>query len=349
MQNRYGSPDVLEIRDIGRPVPGRGEVLVRVHAAGVDPSVWHLMTGLPYLVRPFVGVRRPRKPVRGMDLAGRVEMVGPEVTRFRPGDEVFGTCDGSFAEWAPARADRLAPKPATLTFEQAAAVPVSACTALQALGDQARLQAGQQVLVIGAGGGVGTFAVQLAKAFGAVVTGVCSSAKIDMVRAIGADDVIDYTRDPFLEGMRRYDVILDIAGQRPLAQLRRALSDSGTLVFVGGEGGGRWLGGLDRSLRAVLKAPFVGQRMRMFIATAPVEDLQQLTGLIETGKITPVIDRTYPLSHAADAVRHLAEGPRRRQDRLNHLTALGSRALSKRASVVLAAGRLAGIRGLTGP
>jgi NADPH:quinone reductase-like Zn-dependent oxidoreductase len=308
VQDRYGSPDVLEVRDIGTPAPRRGEVLVRVLAAGVDPSVWHLMTGVPYLVRPFLGVRRPRNRVRGIDLAGRVEVVGPDVTRFRPGDDVFGTCDGSFAEYARARADRLAPKPPSLTFEKAAAVPVSACTALQALRDQGRVESGQQVLVIGAGGGVGTFAVQLAKAFGAVVTGVCSTAKIDLVRAIGADDVIDYTRDHFPDDTRRYDVILDIAGQRPVAQLRRALSDRGALVFVGGEGGGRWLGGLDRSLLAVLKSPFGAQRMRMFIATSPVEDLQQLTGLVEAGKLIPVIDRTYPLSQAAEAVKYLAEG-----------------------------------------
>jgi NADPH:quinone reductase-like Zn-dependent oxidoreductase len=307
VQERYGLPDVLEVRDVGKPVPGGGEVLVRVHAAGVDPSVWHLMTGLPYLVRPFVGLRRPRTRVRGLDVAGRVQLVGPDVTQFRPGDEVFGTCEGSFAEYACARADRLAPKPAKLTFEQAAAVPTSACTALQALRDKGRLRPGQQVLIIGAGGGVGTFAVQLAKAFGARVTGVCSTAKVGLVRSIGADNVIDYTRDQF-PGGAGYDLILDIAGQRPVAQLRRALTGRGTLVFVGGEGGGRWLGGLGRSLLAVLQSLFVGQRMRMFVSTAHAEDLQQLTELVDAGKVTPVIDRTYPVSDAAEAVRYLAEG-----------------------------------------
>jgi NADPH:quinone reductase-like Zn-dependent oxidoreductase len=308
VQDKYGQPEVLEVQDVAKPAPSGGEVLLRVHAAGVDPSVWHLMTGLPFLVRPFVGLRRPRTRVRGMDVAGRVELVGADVTRFRSGDEVFGTCEGSFAEYACARADRLAPKPNTLTFEQAAAIPVSACTALQALRDQGRLRSGQHVLVIGAGGGVGTFAVQLAKAFGATVTGVCSTAKVDLVRSIGADEVIDYTRDQFPDETRRYDLILDIAGQRPLAQLRRALTGQGTLVFVGGEGGGRWLGGMDRSLRAVLMSPFRGQRMRMFIATAPAEDLQLLTEFVEAGKVTPVIDRTYPLSEAAEAVRYLAAG-----------------------------------------
>jgi NADPH:quinone reductase-like Zn-dependent oxidoreductase len=308
VQDRYGSPDVLEVREIDKPVPGRGKVLVRVHAAGVDPGVWHLMAGLPYLVRPFVGLRRPRTAVRGLDLAGRVEVIGPNVSQFRPGDEVFGTGNGSFAEYASARADRLAPKPRNLTFEQAAAIPVSACTGLQALRDQARLQPGQQILIIGAGGGVGTFAVQLAKVFGAAVTGVVSTSKVELVRSIGADEVMDYTRDPFPDGTRRYDVILDIAGQRPLAELRQALTPRGTLVFIGGEGGGRLLGGLDRSVLAALRSPFVGQRMRMFVATSPAEDLQQLAALIEAGTVAPVIDRTYPLSEAADAVRYLAEG-----------------------------------------
>jgi NADPH:quinone reductase-like Zn-dependent oxidoreductase len=309
VQDRYGSPDVLQLREIDPPVVGEDEVLVRVRAAGVDQGVWHLMAGLPYLMRiAGVGLRAPKNPVRGVDLAGRVEAVGQNVTGFQPGDDVFGTCRGSFAEYACARADRLVRKPASLSFEQAAAVPVSGCTALQAVRDRGKVRPGQRVLIIGAGGGVGTFAVQLAKAFGAEVTGVCSTSKTDLVRSIGADHVIDYTRDNFADGRNRYDVILDIAGNRSLSQLRGALAPKGTLVIVGGEEGGRWLGGIDRQLRALVLSPFVGQKLGTWIATQPKEDLDALRELLESGKVTPVVDRTFPLSEVPEAIRYLRDG-----------------------------------------
>jgi NADPH:quinone reductase-like Zn-dependent oxidoreductase len=309
VQDHYGSPDMLELEDLDKPVPKDDEVLLRVHAAGVDPGVWHAVTGLPYLARLFVGLRKPKVRVKGMDVAGRVEAVGANVTRFRPGDEVFGTCDGSFAEYACARQDRLAAKPANLSFEQAAAVPISACTALQGLRDQGHVQPGQRVLVIGAGGGVGTFAVQLAKAFGAEVTGVCSTTKADLVRSIGADDVIDYTRDDFADGARRWDLILDTAGNRSLARLRRALTPKGTLVLVGGEGHGRWFGGFQRQLLwAPMLSPLVGQRLLGLSSTVRGEDLQVLCELAEAGKVTPAVDQTYPLGEVPEAIRHLREG-----------------------------------------
>jgi NADPH:quinone reductase-like Zn-dependent oxidoreductase len=309
LQDRYGPPDVLRLGEIDRPAIGDDEVLVRVRAAGLDQGVWHLMAGLPYLVRlAGVGLRAPKNPVPGRDLAGRVEAVGGRVTRFRPGDEVFGTCRGSFAEYAAAREDRLAPTPAGLSAEQAAAVPVSGCAALQAVRDRGRVRPGRRVLVIGAGGGVGTFAVQIAKAFGAEVTGVCSTAKVDMVRSIGADRVIDYTRQDVLAGRDRYDVILDIAGNRPLSRLRRALAARGTLVIVGGEGGGRWLGGIDRQLRAHLLSPFVAQTLGTWISTERADDLEALRELLEAGAIRPVVDRTFPLSEVPEAIRYLRDG-----------------------------------------
>jgi len=309
VQDTYGSADVLELRDIERPEVEDDEVLVRVHAAGVDPGVWHLMTGLPYLIRiAGYGLRAPKSPVRGNDLAGRVEAVGKNVTQFQAGDEVFGTSDGTFAEYVSAKASNLAPKPANLSFEQAAAVPTSALTALQGLRDHGEAQPGQRVLIIGASGGIGTFAVQLAKAFDADVTGVCSTSKLDTVRSLGADHVIDYMRDDFAKMAQRYDLILDMAGNRPLSTLRRALTPEGTLVIVGGEEGGRWLGGTDRQIRALLLSPFVRQRLRTFVAKEGAEDLLVLKELIESGKVTPVIDRTYSLREAADAIRHLHEG-----------------------------------------
>lgn len=265
---------------------------------------------MPYLIRAMgFGLRAPKDRVRGQDLAGRVEAVGPDVTRFRPGDEVYGTCDGSFAEYACAKEADLARKPANLTFEQAAAVPVSACTALQAVRNAGRLKAGQTVLVMGAGGGTGHFAVQLAKAFGAHVTGVCSAAKTDLVRSVGADEVIDYTREDPTDGARRYDLVLDTAGNRPLSGLRRALKPRGSLVIIGGEGGGNWIGGNDRQLRALLMSPFIGQRLRGLAAMdLPQTDLEVLTELIEAGSVTPVIDRTYPLADVPEAVDYLMEG-----------------------------------------
>lgn len=309
VQDTYGSADVLALREIERPTPGDNEVLLAVRAAGVDPGVWHLMTGMPYLVRiAGFGLRKPKVATRGRDVAGRVEAVGRNVTRFKPGDEVYGTCEGSFAEYATAREDRLALKPASLSFEQAAAVPISAGTALQALRDAGEVKAGHHVLVIGAAGGVGTFAVQLAKACGAEVTGVCSTTKTDLVRSIGADHVIDYTREDFTEGSRRYDLIVDIAGNRPLPKLRKALAAKGTLVIVGGEGGGRWTGGFGRSLRAAMLSPFIGQKLCGLIAKETSADLEALTAHIEAGKVVPVIDRTYPLGEAAKAIRHIEEG-----------------------------------------
>jgi NADPH:quinone reductase-like Zn-dependent oxidoreductase len=288
---------------------GDDEVLVRVHAAGVDRGVWHLMTGLPYPIRlAGYGLRAPKNPVLGRDVAGVAETVGKNVTRFRPGDEVFGIGEGSFAEYALAREDKLASKPVNLTFEQAAAVAISGLTALQALRDHGRVEAGQEVLIIGASGGVGTFAVQLAKAFGARVTGVCSTTKVEMVRSIGADHVIDYTREDFAEGAQHYELILDIGGNSSLTRLRRALTPKGTLVIVGGEGGGRWLGGTDRQLRAMMLSPFVGQKLGTFISSENHEDMIVLKELIESAKVAPVIDRTYPLAEVPEAIRYLEEG-----------------------------------------
>ena len=309
VQNTYGSADVLELRDIGKPKVAAGEVLVRVHAAGVDRGVWHLMTGLPYPVRlAGNGLRAPKTPVPGTNVAGVVEAVGHEVTRFQPGDEVFGIGKGTFAEYARAPQNKLAPKPANLTFEQAAAVAVSGLTALQGLRDHGRVQPGQTVLITGASGGVGTFAVQLAAAFGAQVTGVCSTTKVDLVRSIGAGHVIDYTREDFADGKQRYDVILDIGGNPSLSRLRRALTPKGTLVIAGGETRGRWLAGTDRQLRARLLSRFVDQKLTTFICRENHEDLLVLKELIEAGRITPVIDRSYPLSEAPKAIRYLEQG-----------------------------------------
>ncbi|MEG3631429.1 NAD(P)-dependent alcohol dehydrogenase [Streptomyces poriticola] len=312
VQDRYGTADVLEFRDIGKPVAdGDEDVLVRVHAAGVDAGAWHLMTGLPYPVRLMgFGLRRPKHPVRGWDFAGTVEAVGGRVTRFRPGDEVFGTSDGSWAEYTCTRADRIAPKPPGVTFEQAAVLPASGCTALQALRDAGKVRQGQQILVIGAGGGVGTYAVQLAKnVYGATVTGVCGGpAKAELVRSLGADHVIDYTREDFTEAGRRYDLILDTAGNRPLSRLRRALAPRGTVVLVGGEEGGKLLGGMQRNLAGAVLSLFGGQNFRGLMAAAAPEDLQFLAERTAVGEIAPVITRTYPLSDAADAVRHWERG-----------------------------------------
>jgi NADPH:quinone reductase-like Zn-dependent oxidoreductase len=311
VQDVYGSADVLKLRDVDRPSPGDGQVLVQVRAAGADPGVWHLMTGVPYLMRVIgFGFRRPKVPVRGLALVGVVAAAGPGVTRFRPGDEVLGTCrSGSFAEYAVAREDRLAPKPAGVSFEQAAALPVSALTALQAVRNQARVRAGQRVLITGAGGGIGTFAVQLAKARGASVTGVCGPAKADLVRSVGAGSVIDYTRQEIDHDGTRYDVIIDISGSRPLSLLRRALAPRGTLVVVGGDRYDRpVLTGMSRTLRAPLLSIFTGQRLRAFIARENAADYQTLAALAESGALTPVIDRTYPLADAAEAIRHIAAG-----------------------------------------
>jgi NADPH:quinone reductase-like Zn-dependent oxidoreductase len=311
VQDAYGTEDVLEYRDIDKPVPKDDEVLVRVRAAGLDRGVWHVMTGLPYLVRvvvPTMGLGRPKVPVRGMDLAGQVEAVGGRVTRFQPGDAVFGWTDGSYAEYASVPEDQLVPMPANLGFERAAAVPISGLAALQGLRDVGEIQAGQRVLVIGAAGGVGSFAVQLAKAFGAHVTGVGSTSQLDLIRSLGADEVVDYTRDDVTNGSRHWDLILDTAGHRSLSQLRRALIARGTLVIVGSEVRGRWMGGFDRNLRAVALSRLVGQRLRMLSSTPRQDDLQTLRELIETGKVTPVVDRTFPLPETPEAIRHLLRG-----------------------------------------
>ena len=308
VQDRYGSADVLELREIRRPEAGDHDVLVRVHAAGLDRGVWHLMTGLPYLIRLGFGLRAPKYPVLGMDVAGRVEAIGKHVTQFAVGDDVFGTCNGSFAEYACVNEKKLAPKPAKLSFEQAAAVPVSAGTAFQGLRDKGGLVAGQRVLITGASGGVGTFAVQIAKALGAHVTGVCSASKVDLVFSIGADQVIDYKRDDCLRPDQRYDVILDIAGNRSLSDLRGALTREGVLVITGGEEGDRWIGGTDRQLRALALSPFVRQSLRSFIAEESGEQLRALTGLIDAGRVSPVVDRTFPLHAVRDAMRYLIAG-----------------------------------------
>jgi NADPH:quinone reductase-like Zn-dependent oxidoreductase len=306
VQDRYGNTDVLHCAEITRPAAGPGEVLLRVRAAGVDRGVWHLMTGLPYLARVVgFGVRRPKARVRGMDVAGVVEAVGPGVTGLRPRDEVFGVCDGAFAEYALARADRLVPKPANVTFEQAAAVPASAATALHALRDTGRVRAGARVLVIGASGGVGSFAVQLGKVFGAHVTGVCRTSKMDLVRTLGADEVIDHTRT---ELTGRYDLVLDIAGNRPLRALRRLLTPGGTLVLVGGEDNGRVLGGVDRSLGAMLLSPLVRGRMRGLVSITREADLRQLAGWLESGALVPAVERSFPLADAAAAIDHMTSG-----------------------------------------
>jgi NADPH:quinone reductase-like Zn-dependent oxidoreductase len=311
VQDVYGSADVLRLGEIGQPAPADGEVLVQVRAAGADPGVWHMMAGVPYLMRVIgFGFRRPKVPVRGLALAGVVVATGRGVTRFRPGDEVFGTCrSGSFAEYAVARENLLAVKPVTLSFEQAAALPVSGLTALQAVRDQARVQAGQRVVITGAGGGIGTFAVQLAKARGATVTGVCGPAKADLVRSIGAASVIDYTRTEIGRDGSRYDAIIDLSGSRPLSVLRRALAPGGVLVLTGGDRYDRpVLTGMSRQARAPFLAMFTGQRLRAFIARENAADYRALAELAESGAITPVIDRTYPLADAAEAIRRIAAG-----------------------------------------
>ncbi|MEU8247854.1 NAD(P)-dependent alcohol dehydrogenase [Nonomuraea sp. NPDC048916] len=310
VQDTYGeAEDVLGVAEIGRPEIADDEVLLRVHAAGVDRGVWHIMTGLPYPIRLMgYGVRAPSTRVRGREVAGRVEMIGKDVTTLRPGDEVYGISEGSFAEYAPARADKLAPKPKNLTFVQAAATPVSALTALQAVRDSGQVQPGQKVLIIGASGGVGTFAVQIAKTYGAEVTGVCSTTKVDLVRSLGADHVIDYAIHDITHAGQRYDVILDIGGNRSLTHLRRALAPRGTLVIVGGETGGRWLGGVDRLLRAPLLSRFVGQKLVTLTNSENAQDLIVLTELIESGAVTPAVDRTYPLSETVAAITYMHQG-----------------------------------------
>jgi len=306
VHSRYGPPDALELKDIDKPVITDDAVLVKVRAAAVGKGDWLTVQGLPYVARLRYGLPNPKHNVLGFDVAGRIETVGANVTQLQPGDEVFGWCDGSFAEYTSVPQGQLAQKPANLSFEQAAAVPISGFAALQALRDTGQVQPGQQVVIIGASGGVGSFAVQLAKAFGAQVTGVCSTNSVDLVRSLGADHVIDYTQQDFTRTGRRYDLILEMAGNRSLADLRRALTPKGTLVLVGGSGG-RWFMGTGRTLRAVVLSPFVRQRLRSFFSKPRGADLVVLKELIEAGKLTPVIDRAFPLSETAEAIRYVGE------------------------------------------
>ena len=307
VRKEYGEVDVVSVTRVARPEPADGEVLVHVHAAGLDRGVWHVMAGLPYAARLALGLRRPRKPVLGFDVAGTVVAVGNAVTRFAVGDEVYGFGAGTFAEYAVVPERSLARKPLNLTFEQAAVVPVSAVTALKGLRDVGRVRAGQRVLITGASGGVGSYAVQLAKAFGAEVTGTASTAKLDLVRSLGADHVLDHTVEDFADGSRRYDLILDIAGNPSLARLRRALTPTGTAVITGGEGNGK-LTGMRRQLTALALSPFVRQRLTTFVGTVRSAELEELTGLIESGAVTPSLERTYPLEEAPEAIRRLVAG-----------------------------------------
>ncbi len=304
---RYGSPTVLELEEIDPPVPEDDQVLVRVHGASVNPIDWHRMRGQPYIMRIGDGRRGPKNPGLGSDLAGTVEAVGGNVTLSRPGDEVFGMSQRTLAEYVCVSEAGLAPKPANLTFAQAAAVPVAAITALQGLRDKGRIQPGQKVLINGAAGGVGTFAVQIAKSFEAEVTGVCSTRNVDLVRSLGADHVVDYTQADFARGGQRYDLIIDAVGNRSFRAFRRALTTKGTLVFVGG-GGGRLPGPLSRPLRALAMSPFVGQRVVFFMANRNRDDLLLVKELIEAGTVTPVIDRSHPLSEVPEAIRYLEQG-----------------------------------------
>ena len=308
----YGSPDVLEIRDVKKPVPNDEQVLVKVRAVSINPLDWHYMEGTPYVVRVMgLGLRKPRSPRLGVDLAGVVEAVGKNVTQFKPGDEVFGTGHGAaLAEYVCADKTKLVLKPANITFEQAASIPIAGLTALQALRDKAKVQGGQKVLINGASGGVGTFAVQIAKSYGAEVTGVCSARNAEMVRALGADQVIDYTKEDFTKGAQRYDVILDNVGNQPLTGFKRVLNPNGICVMIGGGGpnDGKIFGALARPLKALLLTPFMSQKMSMMLAEIRQEDLAFMSELMQSGKVKPVIDKTYPLSQIADAMRYLEEG-----------------------------------------
>lgn len=309
VQRSYGSADVLQFGRAPRPEIAEGEVLLQVRAAGLDRGTWHLMTGTPYLMRVIgFGFRGPKNQVVGLDVAGTVVAVGSAVTRFAVGDEVFGIAKGSFAEYAAAREDKLARKPADCTFEGAAVAGVSALTALQAVRDSGRVQAGQRVLITGASGGVGSYAVQIAKGFGAEVTAVCSAGKFDLVRSLGADHVIDYATADFADGNQHYDVIIDIAGNSSLRRLRRALTPTGTAAIVGGEQRGNLTGGVERTLRALLLTPFVGQRLTGVASKEKGSDLEVIAELIQAGTVTPTIDRSYPLTQTRQAMEHLVAG-----------------------------------------
>jgi NADPH:quinone reductase-like Zn-dependent oxidoreductase len=312
VRDNYSSPDVLELADLDKPEPGDGEVLMRVNATSVNPADWHILRGDPYFARLQLGLREPKDRVLGCDVAGQIEAVGTNVRTLRPGDEVFGSPFmhgfGAFAEHLRISEDLLAPKPANLSFEQAAAVPLAASTALQGLRDHGGIEPGQKVLIIGASGGVGTFAVQIAKSFDAEVTGVCSTRNVEMVRSLGADHVIDYAKEEFIQGGRNYDLIFQLAGTRSPSECRRALTPKGTLVLSSGESDGRWIGPVERIVKALVLSPFVSQKMVTFTVKPNKEDLQFLRQLIEAGKLTPVIDTTYPLAEVPDAIRYLEEG-----------------------------------------
>lgn len=308
IQERYGPPgQVLELRQVERPSPGVGEVLVRVHASPVSGTDWHLLRGLPYVARPVTGLSKPRNRIPGLELAGTVEAVGGDVTSLRPGDDVFGWCDGALAEYASVPESQLVGKPSNLTLEEAAAVPISAFTALQAIRDKGRVVEGQRILITGASGGVGTYAVQIAKALGAEVTGVCSAAKVEMVRSLGADHVIDYTNEDYTRPAERYDVFVDIYGNPSLADCRRILGPGGTLVCVGGTGG-KWFMGVDRWLRALAAAPFLPIKVRPLVHQDRREDLLTIRDLIEAGDLSPVLGATYPLARIAEAIRVVQDG-----------------------------------------
>jgi NADPH:quinone reductase-like Zn-dependent oxidoreductase len=308
-QDRYGAPDVLELRTMERPTPAEHHVLIEVEAAGVDRGVWHLVTGMPYIVRlAGFGLTRPKQPVPGMDVSGRVVAVGSAVRRFQVGDAVFGIGTGTFAEYAVADEAKLAHRPAGVDAETAAVTAISGITALQALRDAGRVRRGQRVLVLGAAGGVGSFAVQLACHMGATVTGVASGPKLELVRSLGAERAIDYTTTDALDGSQRYDLIIDTGGRRPVRRLRKALARRGTLVIVGGEDGGRITGGFGRQLRALALSPFVRQRLTTFVSAERGADIEELAELLASGDLRPVVDRRYALEDASRAIVDLADG-----------------------------------------
>jgi NADPH:quinone reductase-like Zn-dependent oxidoreductase len=304
----YGPPDVLQLKEVEKPFPKDNEVLIKVRAASINPLDWHYMRGTPYLVRIQAGLLKPKDNSLGVDVAGLVEAVGKDVKEFQPGDEVFGSCNGAFAEYVCAFEKWLVKKPANLTFEQAAAVPVAAYTALQGLRDKGQIQPGQKILINGASGGVGSFAVQIAKSFGAEVTGVCSTRNVELVRSIGADHVIDYTKEDFTQSGRGYDLIFDTVGNRSLSEGRRVLSSNGILLIVGGPNKGRWVGPMNRALRANLMSRFVSQRMVMFMALRSKKDLIVMQELLKSRQVKPVIDRLYTLNEVPQAIRFLEEG-----------------------------------------
>ena len=312
VRDTYGSPDVLELTDIDKPEPADDEVLLRVHAASVNPADWHILRGAPYIARMQFGLRKPKDRVLGCDVAGHIEALGKNVTMLKPGEEVFGSPFmhglGAFAEWVCISEDLLAPKPAALSFEQVAAVPLAALTALQGLRDQGRIAPGHKVLIIGASGGVGTFAVQIAKSFDAEVSGVCSTRNVEMVRALGADHVIDYTKEDFTQSGQKYHLVFQLAGTLSPSECRSALTSNGNLVLSSGESEGRWIGPVDRVIKGLVLSPFVSQKMASFTVKPNREDLQLLKQFIEEGTLTPEIDRTYPLAQVPEAIRYLEEG-----------------------------------------